>query len=62
MRYTQTDGGRLDAGFKGKGGDCVTRAITIATGLSYREVRKSLTELTIEMTGGLERSVANGVS
>ena len=62
MRYKQTDGGRLDAGFKGHGGDCVTRSIAIATGISYRTVRTALTDLTIEMTGGLDRSVANGVS
>ena len=62
MRYKQTDGGRLAAGYKGRGGDCVNRAIAIATGLSYRTVRKALTELTIEMTGGLDRSAANGVS
>ena len=62
MRYKQTDGGRLDAGFKGHGGDCGTRSIAIATGISYRTVRTALTDLTIEMTGGLDRSVANGVS
>jgi hypothetical protein len=62
MRYKETDGGRLDAGFKGHGGDCVTRSIAIATGISYRTVRTALTDLTIEMTGGLDRSAANGVS
>ena len=62
MRYKETDGGRLDAGFKGLGGDCVTRSIAIATGISYRTVRKALTDLTVEMTGGLDRSAANGVS
>ena len=62
MRYIETDGGRQDAGFRGRGGDCVTRAIAIATGLSYRIVRKELTDLTKEMTGGLNRSAANGVS
>ena len=62
MRYKETDGGRLDAGFKGHGGDCSTRSIAIATGISYRTVRTALTDLTIEMTGGLDRSAANGVS
>jgi hypothetical protein len=38
MRYEQHDGGRVAAGFKGDTRDCVTRAITIATGLDYREV------------------------
>ena len=32
------DGGRQDAGFKGRAGDCVTRAIAIADGRPYREV------------------------
>lgn len=32
------DGGRAAAGFKGTTGDCVTRAIAIATGRPYREV------------------------
>jgi hypothetical protein len=62
MKYKKTDGGRLDAGFKGLGGDCVTRAIAIATETPYRQVRKALSDLTIEMTGGLDRSAANGVS
>lgn len=62
MKYKKTDGGRLDAGYKGRGGDCVTRAIAIATEIPYRQVRKALTDLTIEMTGGLDRSAANGVS
>ena len=32
------DGGRKAAGFKGKAGDCATRAIAIATGHEYRQV------------------------
>ena len=36
------DGGRSDAGFKGRVGDCVCRAIAIATGLPYRDVYKEL--------------------
>ena len=36
------DGGRGDAGFKGSTGDCVVRAIAIATGLPYREVYDEL--------------------
>lgn len=38
MAYVFDDGGRAEAGFKGKTGDCVARAIAIATGLPYREV------------------------
>lgn len=31
------DGGRADAGYKGYTGDCVARAIAIATGMPYQE-------------------------
>jgi len=34
IKFVKHDGGRAAAGFKGKSGDCVTRAIAIATGLS----------------------------
>jgi hypothetical protein len=33
--YVFDDGGRAAAGFKGSAGDCVTRAISIATGTPY---------------------------
>lgn len=38
IEFVQNDGGRIEAGFKGKAGDCVCRAIAIVTGLPYREV------------------------
>lgn len=38
MKFKFDDGGREAAGFKGTTGDCVTRAIAIATGKPYREV------------------------
>lgn len=37
-RFVFDDGGRAAAGFRGGAGDCVTRAIAIATGKPYREV------------------------
>lgn len=41
--WTYDDGGRAAAGFKGEApGDCVVRAIAIATGLDYREVYDDL--------------------
>lgn len=61
MKYFNTDGGRLDAGFKGNSGDCVVRAIAIATNEPYIRVRRGLAELYSEMTGGFHRSAANGV-
>lgn len=42
MAWVETDGGRIAAGFKGKTGDCVTRAIAVATGLPYKEIYDEL--------------------
>lgn len=47
--YIETDGGRADAGYKGTCGDCVTRAITLATGNPYQEVYDALFELGKEL-------------
>lgn len=38
LPFVHDDGGRAAAGFKGDAGDCVTRAIAIATSLPYQEV------------------------
>lgn len=38
MHFVYDDGGREAAGFKGKTGDCVCRAIAIATGMPYKQV------------------------
>lgn len=40
--FIYDDGGRADAGFKGETGDCVTRAIAIATGKPYRDIYDAL--------------------
>jgi hypothetical protein len=40
--FVYDDGGRAAAGFKGRAGDCVCRAIAIATGKPYREVYDEL--------------------
>ena len=42
LRFKENDGGRLDAGRKGATGDCVCRAISIATGKNYLEVYERL--------------------
>ena len=42
MYFIYDDGGRSAAGYKGSAGDCVTRAIAIATGEPYRNVYDSL--------------------
>ena len=44
MEFMWNDGGRAVSGFVGTTGDCVTRAICIATGRSYREVYAELGE------------------
>lgn len=38
MKFVYDDGGRRAAGYRGTTGDCVTRAIAIATGLPYQDV------------------------
>lgn len=40
--FVYDNGGRLDAGFRGDAGDCVTRAIAIAAQLDYRAVYDAL--------------------
>jgi hypothetical protein len=45
MRFVFNDGGRAAAGYVGRAGDCVTRAIAIATGKPYGEVYAALNTL-----------------
>lgn len=45
QRFYWNDGGRSSCGFVGLAGDCVTRAISIATGLAYRDVYSELSKL-----------------
>lgn len=42
MKWTYNDGGREQAGYKGRTGDCVTRAIAIASGKPYQEIYGTL--------------------
>lgn len=44
IEFVENDGGRAEAGFKAKAGDCVCRAIVIVTGRPYREVYDRLAE------------------
>jgi len=44
IEFKYNDGGRSEAGFKGKTGDCVARSIAIATGKPYEEIYKTLAE------------------
>ena len=45
MDWHYSDGGRATAGYKGGAGDCVTRAIAIATEIPYQEVYDGLNAL-----------------
>lgn len=42
MRFIHNDGGRKAAGFDGSAGDCVARAVAIATERPYTEVYEAL--------------------
>jgi hypothetical protein len=59
LPWIYDDGGRAAAGFRGDAGDCVTRAIAIATGLDYRRVYDDLAERAAAT--GDPRSARNGV-
>lgn len=42
MKYIYNDGGRQETGYKGDAGDCVCRAIAIATNKPYKEIYDGL--------------------
>lgn len=44
MEFNFNDGGRADAEYKGKTGDCACRAIAIVTGKPYQEVYDYINE------------------
>ena len=53
--FTYNDGGRAEAGYKGKTGDCGVRAIAIATGKPYQDVYDM-----VKAFGGAERPRRDG--
>lgn len=57
-RVVYNDGGRATAGYKGKTGDCVCRAVAIATGKPYQEVYDELIALGKNEQGVIRRSHA----
>ena len=66
IKFKTNDGGRKKAGFIGTAGDCVCRAITIASGLPYKEVYESLangnaTQRKTKHTRNTKRSARNGI-
>lgn len=54
--FQHDDGGRAAAGFKGSAGDCVVRAVAIASGRSYAEIYRALAD-----GNGSERSIEGRV-
>lgn len=60
MELVISDGGRKAAGYSGVTGDCVTRAIAIATGKPYQEVYDALNEVAkFERHGRRKQGVSN---
>jgi hypothetical protein len=57
IKFIKTDGGRAAAGFTNKNtaGDCVARAVTIASGRPYIEVYAELAEINARMPLTLSR-------
>lgn len=66
MKWQYDDGGRAAAGFKGNAGDCVTRAVAIATCRPYREVYDALSDGSrgqrLTKRGKIKSSARNGVN
>jgi hypothetical protein len=62
MKFVQNDGGRAAAGFKGKAGDCVARAVAIASGRPYAEVYSALADGMGSQRKSKGRSARSGVS
>jgi hypothetical protein len=62
MEYIYNDGGREAAGFKGKCGDCVTRAVAIASGRPYAEVYATLADGMGTQRKAKGRTARNGIS
>lgn len=52
MQFNYNDGGRSAAGFKGTTGDCVVRAISIATNKPYKEVYDDINKLSNSLHSG----------
>lgn len=60
MTFQYNDGGRQSAGFKGDAGDCVARAVAIASGRPYLEVYNRLAEGNATQRRGKRPSRSHG--
>ena len=56
MKWVFDDGGRAEAGFKGRTGDCVCRAIAIATQRPYKEIYNLINEFAKSERRGKRKS------
>src|SRR5262249_16904877 len=61
MKQVHDDGGRAAAGYSGHAGDCVCRAVAIASGLHYTEVYQALARGAGQERGSRGRSARNGI-
>lgn len=61
LSFNKNDGGRSAAGYKGDTGDCVTRAIAIATGNDYETTRQDLMKVTDGFRGKSRTKVAKSI-
>jgi hypothetical protein len=64
MHFVIDDGGRAAAGYKGKAGDCVARAVAIATQQPYADVYAALADCHARTRGRKAsgtRSARNGI-
>jgi hypothetical protein len=59
--YIINDGGRYEAGFKGRTRDCVVRAVAIATGGDYKTIYNEVNKVGKEISGKVG-SARTGVS
>jgi|TARA_Y100000310_G_scaffold68013_1_gene63357 hypothetical protein len=60
IKTTFNDGGRKDAGYNGKTGDCGTRAIAIACGIPYQKVYDMVIEYAKkERTGKRKKGISH---
>lgn len=60
MEWIYDDGGRAEAGYKGKVGDCATRAIAVAAEMPYRDAYDLLNAASKkERTGTRRRGMSN---
>lgn len=62
MQFVFDDGGRSAAGFKGRAGDCVCRAVAIASGKPYAEVYSALADGMGSQRKSKGRTARNGIN